>query len=80
LQWQDVITIEAVKVDIPFDGDQLRLLFQDAGGRWHFISDDMENWAALEKQLRKRYSDFNWDNLDSAKQHIGTQMSCWRRH
>ncbi len=79
--WQDVVDIEAVMVELPFDGVQVRFLFQGAGGHSYFISDDMENWGVLEEAVRKRFPDFNWDNLEAAKRYENKdkRFPCWKR-
>jgi hypothetical protein len=81
LRWQDVVGIEAAMVEVPFDGDQVRFLFQGADEHWYFISDDMENWSALEGAVRKRYPDFNWSNVDTAKrfENKNKRFPCWKR-
>jgi len=80
-RWQDVIAIEAVMVAIPLNGDQFRFLIQGVGDKRNFISDDMENWSALEDMIRKRFPDFNWANVDAAKVYanMDKRFSCWKR-
>jgi hypothetical protein len=81
LRWLDVVVIEVTMVEVPFNGDQLRLLFQGANGHWYFISDDMENWGALAEVVRKRFLDFNWSNVDVAchLKNRNKRFPCWKQ-
>ncbi|MEI7935184.1 MAG: hypothetical protein WCK27_00715 [Verrucomicrobiota bacterium] len=79
VQWRDVIAIEAMVVEVPcFEAG---FVFQLAEKKECFISDDMENWGALEEAVRKRFTDFNWSNADVAKlyENRNKRLPCWKR-
>ena len=79
LRWQEVHAIDAMVVEIPcFEFGFFFQVSEDKGG---FISNDMENWSMLVESVRKRYPDFNWANIDTAKrfENKNKRIQCWTR-
>lgn len=79
IQWRDVVAIEAMVVEEP--SFELGFVFYLIRETEYFVSDDMENWEALEDAVRKRFPDFNWSNVDAAKLHANRnkRFPCWKR-
>jgi hypothetical protein len=79
LRWQDVVAIDVMMVEVP--DFELGFSFQLADGRAGFLSDNMENWSALEGIVRKRFPDFNWNMVETAKrfENRNKRFTCWKR-
>lgn len=79
LRWKDVTAIEVMLVEsVCFT---LTFYFQVAEERWAALSDDMENWNALEEAVRKRFPDFSWNNVETAKrfENKNKRFPCWKQ-
>jgi len=81
MRWQDILRIDAMVVEVPLYGFQLRLLFLDHNTEWRFVADDMENWDAFEQSIRMRIPPFNWANIEQARRYLnrGKRFSCFER-
>jgi hypothetical protein len=79
LRWQDVVAIDVLVVEVP--DFALSYVFQASGNRANFLSDDMENWSALEEAVRKRFPDFDWGNVDTARRYDNRnkRFLCWKQ-
>jgi hypothetical protein len=75
LRWENALGIDAMQIEPA----EIALVFLNAENRWRFLSEDMENWGALETTVRTRYPDFDWENFERAKNYIDTRFPCWKR-
>lgn len=75
LRWEDVLAIDAMRIEPGYIG----FVFLNTENQWRFLVEDMENWSALEKAVRSRYPDLNWENFELAKNYVETRVPCWKR-